>query len=254
MTLKQILEAVLFASEKPLPTRTLLSILKSAREADADNQDAAAFAKLKEVQVYAALDEMRSENTKHERGFHFAETAGGWQVVSNPDCGLWVRQLFPEMKPSRLSPPAMETLAIVAYRQPITKADIEAIRGVAVDGVLQTLLDRGLVRIAGRAEIPGRPLIYETTQFFMEHFALKSLDELPNADELRKAQLPTAESKAAPAEEPATAELPLDPADSADSAQSTGSSESSGSSEPSESSGSTESSESDEPSEEEPPT
>jgi segregation and condensation protein B len=97
----------------------------------------------------------------------------------------------------------METLAIIAYRQPITRADIEAVRGVAVDGVMQTLLDRNLVRIAGRSEIAGRPLLYETSQFFMEHFGLKDLDDLPNASELRKIPLPKAEPpKENPAETP----------------------------------------------------
>ena len=90
----------------------------------------------------------------------------------------------------------METLAIIAYRQPITRADIEAIRGVAVDGVLQTLLDRGLVKISGRAEVPGRPLLYDTTQNFMDHFGLRNLDELPNVMELRKVRLPMAASTA----------------------------------------------------------
>ena len=90
----------------------------------------------------------------------------------------------------------METLAIIAYRQPITRADIEVIRGVAVDGVLQTLLDRGLVKISGRAEVPGRPLLYETTQNFMDHFGLRNLDELPNVMELRKVRLPVAGSTA----------------------------------------------------------
>jgi segregation and condensation protein B len=93
----------------------------------------------------------------------------------------------------------METLAIIAYRQPLTRADIEAIRGVAVDGVLQTLLDRGLVKIAGRAEIPGRPLLYETTQNFMDHFGLRNLDELPNVTELRKVNLPLPANAAEPA-------------------------------------------------------
>ena len=102
----------------------------------------------------------------------------------------------------------METLAIIAYRQPITRADIEAIRGVAVDGVLQTLLDRGLVKISGRAEVPGRPLLYETTQYFMDHFGLRNLDELPNVIELRKVRLPVAASSAtaAPSANPSTAE------------------------------------------------
>ena len=126
------------------------------------------------------------------------ETAAGWQLVTKPQFAPWLRQLFPEYRSARLSAPAMETLAIIAYRQPITRADIEAIRGVAVDGVLQTLLDRGLVRIGGRAEIPGRPLLYETTQNFMDHFGLRNLDELPNVAELRKVYLPVTASAAAP--------------------------------------------------------
>ena len=120
------------------------------------------------------------------------ESAAGWQLVTRADFAPWLRQPFPENRQARLSAPAMETLAIIAYRQPITRADIEAVRGVAVDGVMQTLLDRGLARIAGRAYIPGRPLLYETTQFFMEHFGLKHLDDLPNASELRRVQLPAA--------------------------------------------------------------
>jgi segregation and condensation protein B len=104
----------------------------------------------------------------------------------------------------------METLAIIAYRQPITRADIEAVRGVAVDGVMQTLIDRNLVRIAGRAEIAGRPLLYETTQFFMEHFGLKNLDELPNASELRRVTLPTA-APTAPATDDTQPDLPAAP-------------------------------------------
>ena len=108
-----------------------------------------------------------------------------------------MRGLFPAAKPQRLSPPALETLAIIAYRQPITRADVEAVRGVAIDSVLQSLMERGLVKIAGRAEVPGRPLLYETTQFFLEHFGLRNLDELPNADELRRRYLPTATPPAA---------------------------------------------------------
>jgi segregation and condensation protein B len=125
-------------------------------------------------------------------------------MLSDPAYAPWVRQLFPAVKPARLTPPSLETLAIVAYRQPITRADVEAVRGVAVDGVLQSLMERGLVKIAGRAEVPGRPLLYETTEFFLEHFGLRDLDELPNAEELRRRYLPSAASAkpAAPAEPP----------------------------------------------------
>ena len=95
-------------------------------------------------------------------------------------------------------PSGAETLAIIAYRQPITRADVEAVRGVAIESVLQTLMERGLVKIAGRAEVPGRPLLYETTQFFLEHFGLRNLDELPNSEELKRRELPKA--SAAPAD------------------------------------------------------
>jgi segregation and condensation protein B len=107
-----------------------------------------------------------------------------------------------------MSAPALETLAIIAYRQPVTRGDIEAVRGVSVDGVMQTLLDRNLVRIAGRADIPGRPLLYETTHFFMEHFGLRDLDELPNAGELRRAAEVVAEHHAAKS---AAAAAPTEP-------------------------------------------
>jgi segregation and condensation protein B len=100
-----------------------------------------------------------------------------------------------------MSGPAMETLAIIAYRQPITKAAIEAVRGVACDGMIQKLLDRDLIRIGGRAELPGRPLLYETTDLFFEHFGIRSIDDLPNATELRKVKLPEAKETASPAEE-----------------------------------------------------
>ena len=114
-----------------------------------------------------------------------------------------MRQFFPAPKPARLTPPSLETLAIIAYRQPITRADVEAVRGVAIDSVLQTLMERGLVKIAGRAEVPGRPLLYETTQFFLEHFGLRDLDELPNSEELKRRELPTATIAAEPPSEAA---------------------------------------------------
>src|SRR5204862_643788 len=138
------------------------------------------------------LSQLKTEHTLTPRGFQLVEKADGWQLLSHPDCAHWVRQLFPGPKPARLSPPALETLAIIAYRQPLTRADIEGVRGVSIEGVLQNLMERGLVKIGGRAELPGRPLLYETTQFFLEHFGLPNLDELPNAEELRTRYLPVA--------------------------------------------------------------
>jgi segregation and condensation protein B len=193
MTLTQVLEALLFAAQKPLTARELMTAIKSAGGEDEllPNE----FAKVTEAQVAAALEQMKIEYVQQSRAFQLAEKAEGWQLVSDPAYASWVRQLFPAAKPARLTPPSLETLAIIAYRQPITRADVEAVRGVAVDGVLQNLMERGLVKIAGRAEVPGRPLIYETTEFFLEHFGLRNLDELPNAEELRKRYFPVAPRK-----------------------------------------------------------
>jgi segregation and condensation protein B len=193
MNLTQVIEALLFAAQKPLAPRELGTAIKGAGSDDEllPNE----FAKTTEAQVAAALEQLKIEYVQQSRAFQLTEKAEGWQLVSDPAYASWVRQLFPAMKPARLTPPSLETLAIVAYRQPITRADIEAVRGVAVDGVLQNLMERGLVKIAGRAEVPGRPLLYETTEFFLEHFGLRNLDELPNAEELRKRYLPIAARK-----------------------------------------------------------
>jgi segregation and condensation protein B len=202
MSLSQVIEALLFAAQKPLTARELVGAIKGAGAEDEllPNE----FARTTEAQVAAALEELKIEYVQQGRAFQLAEKAEGWQLVSDPAYAMWVRQLFPAAKPARLTPPSLETLAIIAYRQPITRADVEAVRGVAVDGVLQSLMERGLVKIGGRAEVPGRPLLYETTQFFLEHFGLRDLDELPNAEELRTRYLPSA---AAP-KPAATAEAP----------------------------------------------
>lgn len=192
MTLKHAIEALVFASQKPITAREIVAALKAAAVDGEDNEDAKAYAKVSEDEVVAELDALRAEIEAAERAYRLVEKVSGWQFVTAPSCGLWVRQLFPEAKPARLSGPALETLAIVAYRQPVTRADIESVRGVAVDGMVQTLLERGLIRIAGRAEVPGRPLLYETTEIFLEHFGLKGLDELPNQAELRRVALPKA--------------------------------------------------------------
>ncbi|MDQ6913124.1 MAG: SMC-Scp complex subunit ScpB [Verrucomicrobiota bacterium] len=200
MTLVQVVEALLFSAQKPLSTRELKDAIKGA--GDADELLPNEFAKVTEANISAALEQLKVEYIEQQHAFQLVEKSEGWQLASEPAYAQWVRQLFPAPKPHRLTPPSLETLAIIAYRQPITRADVEAVRGVAVEGVLQNLMERGLVRIAGRAEVPGRPLLYETTQFFLEHFGLRNLDELPNADELRKRYLPTAPKL----EEPVVAE------------------------------------------------
>lgn len=209
--LSQVVQAILFASQKPVSPKELRNILKGAAEAEEENLSVKAFAKVKEDQLREAIEVLENRCADPQNAYEVRESAAGWQLVTKPEYAPWLRQLFPENRPARLSAPALETLAIIAYRQPITRADIEAVRGVAVDGVMQTLLDRGLVKIAGRAEIPGRPLLYETTSGFMEHFGLKNLDDLPNAGELRKIALPTAPIPEAPGAKPA--ETPAAPAD-----------------------------------------
>ncbi len=205
MTLKQVIEALVFASPKPLLTKEIVAALRAAGQGTED-QTALEFAKAKEDDVLAALAEIQAELPATGRAFQLIERVNGWNYVSDPACATWVRQLYPEAKPTRLTGPQLETLAIIAYRQPVTRADCEAVRGVAVDGVMQVLLDRGLVKIAGRAEVPGRPLLYSTTEYFLQHFGLKTTDELPNASELKRVALPAAkveEPAAAPAEEAA---------------------------------------------------
>jgi segregation and condensation protein B len=192
ISLKAVVEALLFSAQKPLTAKEIAGVLKSAREYQDDETENDSTIIAKEAEIVETLTQLSKEYDELQRAFQLVEQIGGWQLTSRPDFQLWVRQLFPELRPTRLSAPALETLAIIAYRQPITKADIEAIRGVAVDGVMQKLLDAALVKIAGRAEIPGRPLLYETTHHFMEHFGLKDLEDLPNASELRQIPLPKA--------------------------------------------------------------
>lgn len=207
--LSEIIEAILFASQKAVTIRELLTYFKGAATA-APESAAVAFASIKEKELASALDSLKQEIASSNRPYVLRETASGWQLVTASPFAPWLRQLFPEARPARLSAPALETLAIIAYRQPIIRADIEAVRGVAVDGVMQTLLDRGLIRIAGRSEVPGRPLLYTTTQAFLDHFGLRALEELPNAAELRYIPLPqSAVSITASAAAEVEPELPL---------------------------------------------
>ena len=200
MTLSRVVEALLFSAQKPLSTREMAAAIKGAGAEDELSPNE--FGRVTEAEMAAAIEQLKIEYIQEQHAFQIVEKAEGWQLATDPAFAPWVRQLFPAPKPARLSAPALETLAIIAYRQPITRADVEAVRGVNIDGVLQTLMERGLVKIAGRAEIPGRPLVYETTQFFLDHFGLRSLDELPNVEELRVRHLPVARPVAGDAGQP----------------------------------------------------
>jgi len=184
MELKFILEALLFSAQKPLNPKELRELLAAAAE---HGDEAKPFKKTKEEALVAALEELQKDHEAAQRSYRLACVAGSWQFASQPEFAPWIIALVgAKVRPSRLSQPALETLAIIAYRQPLTRAEIEQIRGVAVDGVMQTLLERGLVENAGRAEVIGRPMTYATTPAFLEYFGLRSLEDLPAADELRR--------------------------------------------------------------------
>ena len=182
MELKDILEAILFSSQKPLSAKELQDILKQTGEEE--SQD---FSQARAAMVTKALETLSEEIAKLNRPYHLVCVAGSWQFVTQTEYAPWVRVMVGiKNRPTRLSKPALETLAIISYRQPITRAQMEEIRGVSVDGVISTLVDRELVEVVGRADVPGRPQIYGTTQMFLEYFGLRGLEELPDAEELRQ--------------------------------------------------------------------
>ena len=186
MELKLILESLLFAAQKPLPPRELRELLAAAAE-DAEDPVARSLKKVKEPQISNALEQLAQDHETAQRSFRLACVAGAWQFVSQPEYAPWLKTLLGrKLRPPRLSQPALETLAIIAYRQPLTRAEIEQVRGVSVDGVMQTLLERGLAEQVGRADVVGRPAVYGSTALFLEYFGLRSLDDLPAADELRR--------------------------------------------------------------------
>src|SRR5687768_13901185 len=194
MELKYIVESILFTSQKPLNVREIREILTTAAE-KAEEEITRPFKKVKEDDISAALTELETEHANSARSYYLACVAGAWQFVARPEFMPWLKTMFGvKTRPPRLSQPALETLAIIAYRQPITRAEIEQIRGVAVDGVVATLLERGLIEQAGRAEVVGRPMTYATTPLFLEYFGLRNLDELPAADELRRIPVQRPES------------------------------------------------------------
>jgi segregation and condensation protein B len=187
MELKFIIESLLFSAQKPLSVKELRDVLASAAEHEDADATAKSLAKTKESDLTAALEQLAREHETAARSYRLACVAGSWQFVTQPEFSQWLRALVGvKLRPSRLSQPALETLAIIAYRQPLTRAEIEQIRGVNVDGVMQTLTERGLVESVGRAEVVGRPQTYGTTALFLEYFGLRGLEDLPAADELRR--------------------------------------------------------------------
>ncbi len=186
MELKFIIESILFSAQQPLSPKDLRELLATAAE-QSEVAGVKAFKKTSLDDIIAVLVDLEHEHDAAKRSYRLACVAGLWQFASQPDYAPWIKALVGQKnRPTRLSQPALETLAIIAYRQPLTRAEIEQVRGVAVDGVMQTLVERGLVVQIGRAEVVGRPMTYGTTPVFLEYFGLGSLDDLPAADELRR--------------------------------------------------------------------
>jgi len=171
--IKFAIEALLFASEKPLPVEQLKSAL--------GNIDAGLVRK--------AIDDLKSEYEKGERGVRITEIAGGYRMITATGFAPFLKKLFKDRSSERLSRQSLVTLAIIAYKQPLTRSEIELLRNVNVDGVITTLVEKNLIRICGRKKAPGRPCVYGTTRLFLEHFGLKSLEDLPKIDELNTPEI-----------------------------------------------------------------
>jgi len=207
MELKFILESLLFSAQKPLSVKELREVLAAAADKEDADATAKSSAKIKDGELTAALEHLAADHEAAARSYRLACVAGSWQFVTQPEFAPWLRTLVGnKARPPRLSQPALETLAIIAYRQPITRAEVEQIRGVNVDGTMQTLMERGLVETVGRAEVVGRPPTYGTTALFLEYFGLRGLEDLPAADELRR--IPIAKPPAPVTVDPGLATTP----------------------------------------------
>ncbi len=205
ITLRQVIEALLFAAREPLGPGEIRRVLKEALQFDPSDVTEA-LSKIKEGEILSEIAAWRDEIARSSQPWMIDEVVGGFQLATRPEYARWVRHLFEKPKSNRLSAPALETLAIIAYRQPISRAEVESIRGVTIDGVLSTLLERGLVRVAGRSDAPGRPVLYGTTEVFLQQFGIKDIADLPNSSELRR----PAATPVAPVPEPEPSELPFE--------------------------------------------
>ncbi len=168
--LKAILEAVLFVSPEPVPVARLMSILGTVSK----------------TEVVQALGILTHDLDQDGRGIQLVQVAGGYRLVTKQEYGPWLKRMDKAKAAQKLSRSALESLAIIAYKQPLVRSEIEEIRGVETSGVLRTLCERKLVRIVGRKDVPGRPIMYGTTKFFLEHFGLQDLSQLPPLREFKE--------------------------------------------------------------------
>lgn len=186
--LKKVIETLLFITDHPLPAERLAQVCEVKDEA----------------RIAAAIESLREDYVREDRALRVMEVAGGFQLGTDPDLGFWVRKLYHSRMTVRLSAAALETLTIIAYKQPLTRAEVEAVRGVEVIGPLETLIERKLVTVVGRKETVGRPLLYGTTDEFLRQFGLSSLDALPRLESI------VAEPKEVPSGADEQPPLPLD--------------------------------------------
>jgi segregation and condensation protein B len=172
-TTKAVIESLLFVSDKPLVIEQIKNVL--------DNLDAA--------QIRLIIQDLAAEYETNNRGIRIIEVAGGFRMITPPGLAPFLKKLHKQRRTERSSRPALETLAIIAYKQPVTKTEIESLRNVNVDGVITSLLDKDLIRVVGRKNAPGRPLVFGTTKAFLEYFGLKSLDDLPKIEKFPELKL-----------------------------------------------------------------
>ncbi|MBN2417485.1 SMC-Scp complex subunit ScpB [bacterium] len=168
--LNQIVEAVIFASDEPITAEQVRATVEDTTVA----------------QVKKCVTELNHEYSQQNRSFHIIEVAGGYQMVTRESYAQWIKRLYVKKNKARLSQAALETLSVIAFKQPVSKTDISVIRGVNCDGVVKTLLERKLISIGGRDEGPGRPLLYKTTKEFLRYFGINSIDDLPKPREIEE--------------------------------------------------------------------
>jgi segregation and condensation protein B len=171
--LKKIIEALIFASDKPLAIKQIKDII-----GDTDTR-----------LIRKLVNDLKQEFSQDQRSFNISEVAGGFQFSTDPAYARWLKKLYKIKQSDYLTGPSLETIAIIAYRQPVTKADIEFIRGVAVDGVINNLLQKGFVKVVGKKDVIGRPYLYGTTDLFLQYFGLNSIEGLPALSDFKEADL-----------------------------------------------------------------
>jgi segregation and condensation protein B len=202
--LKEIIGSLLFASKEPVNVQQIRRVLENtAEEEKGATKD---FAKATPADIKQAVESLARDVEKAKLGFVITEVAKGYRLENQTRCGPWLREYLNKSKANRLSRPALETLAIIAYRQPVTRQEIEAVRGVAVDAIVKNLLELQLIKVIGRSDLPGRPWLFGSTQQFLLHFGIRDLVDLPNIEELKKMKEKQAAEKPVPQQDSESAD------------------------------------------------